>query len=316
MKRTFFGPNPDPPESLWQSSDMTQQALMEKGIGFNCLNYNAQPEGAREYHYLRNKTFLDAQCTDGIRTELMFPSCWNGQDLDSTNHSTHVAYPSGVNTGTCPDGYPKRLPTLFYETIYQTNLYAGVDGEFVLANGDPTGYGYHGDFMCAWDAGVLQSAIDNPHCNMPVQTTGNQEDCPVFKLQHIDDGTICKMETPEALRDERIDMVQQLPGNVQIQAGPGFATMPGQRASPPFANTTATSTPAAPTPGPSASISTSLPVTTQSPCNQQTITTTYMSEGVLVNMVLIEEIVFVTISANSTPTSDVHRKRHMHKHGH
>lgn len=318
LKRTFYGPNPDPPMSLWNDSDKTQQALMEKSLGFNCLNYNAPAEGSREYHYLRNKTFLDAQCADGIRAELMFPSCWNGKDLDSDNHTTHVAYPNEVQNGLCPDGFPVRLPSLFYETIYQTNLFADVDGHFAFSNGDPTGYGYHGDFMAAWEDGVLQQAIDNPACNTPAP--GNQNDCPVFNLQPVDNGVQCSMETPEILQNEKINFIQQLPGNVQVQSGPAPATVgpvPGATAPPAppaaTANHTAFSSPAIPAPGSTASTS----VTTATPCtpnSQRTMTTSYTSNGVAVNMVLVEEFLTVTVTGGATPGAHTHARREHHEH--
>ncbi len=305
---------------------MTQEALMEKALGFNCLNYHAPPEGAREYHYLRNKTFLDAQCTEGIRAEVMFPSCWNGKDLDSDNHASHVAYPNGVSTGECPEGFPVRLPTLFYEIIYQTNAFAGLDGQFAFANGDPTGYGYHGDFLCAWDDGVLQQAIDDPQCNMPLNESGNQDDCPVFNLQEVDAGTQCKMEIPEALQNEKINLIDHLPGNVQIQAGPGSATIasvpgatPQTAQSSSTADTTSVPSPAVPTPGPTALTSPPSTITTEIPStsnSQRTITSTYTSSNVIVNLVLVEEVVTVTVPDDASSTTDVHHKRHMHKHSH
>lgn len=79
------------------------------------------------------------QGLDGIRLELMFPSCWNGQDVDSPDHKSHVAFPDLVMTGTCPEGYPVKLPSLFYETIWNTYQYNGVDGQFLISTGDPTG---------------------------------------------------------------------------------------------------------------------------------------------------------------------------------
>jgi hypothetical protein len=30
--------------------------------------------------------------------EIMFPSCWDGKNLDSANHQSHVAWPIGVRT--------------------------------------------------------------------------------------------------------------------------------------------------------------------------------------------------------------------------
>ena len=163
-KRTNIGPIPDPGMSTWGPKDITQEALMEKSIGFNCLNYGAAAEPSLQYHYLRDKTYLDNYCTEGIRAEIQFPSCWNGKDLDSANHTSHVAYPSQLRNGPCPPGFDIRLPTLFYETIYQTNAFKGIAGGFVFSNGDPTGYGYHADFICGWEDGVLQAVIDNDKC--------------------------------------------------------------------------------------------------------------------------------------------------------
>jgi len=138
--RNFSYPVPDPPKSSWAGTDLgTQSALAQHALGFNCLNYGAAPEGSLYRHFLPEKSFLDSQCTDGIRLELMFPSCWNGKDLDSPNHRDHVAFPDQVMTGVCPEGFPVKIPSLFYETIWNTYAFNGVDGQFVLSNGDPTG---------------------------------------------------------------------------------------------------------------------------------------------------------------------------------
>ncbi len=326
-KRAFYGPIPDPPTSFWTDSDLTQQSLMEKALGFNCLHYDYPPnEGALEYHYLRNKTFIDATCTDGVRAEVMFPSCWNGRDLDSENHTTHVAYPSSVKYGVCPPDYPVRLPVLFYETIYQTNLFNGSDGQFVFSNGDPTGFGYHGDFIAAWDDDILQEAINSTVCTNP-NSSGLQEDCPVFQLQSEYNATQCKLETPAAIKNEHINFVPILPGNIQIQAGPASATMAGMPAlvsssagSSPMANHTVSATPPVPTPGPTAATSAifsnvTSAITKPASNVQTTITSTYMSDNVEVHMVLVEEVVTVTVSDTLNLTGDL-RKRHWHKRGH
>jgi len=45
----------------------------------------------------------------------------------------------------------------FFEFFFETRTYA--DQKFAFANGDPTGYGYHGDFVMGWtDRGLLQTA--------------------------------------------------------------------------------------------------------------------------------------------------------------
>ncbi|KAI5924067.1 hypothetical protein F4810DRAFT_143444 [Camillea tinctor] len=221
---------PDPPSASWASlGQTTQDALGQRAIGFNCLNYLTDAEGSLYRHYLPEKTFLDQKCINGTRIELSFPSCWNGE-LDSDDHKSHVAYPDMVTDGNCPDSHPQRLPGLFYETIWATNdeQFAGRTGEFVLANGDPTGFGYHGDFINGWDEDFLQNAVDE--CT---NLSGRVEDCSVFTnngpLQTLDEMTSCKFDMPSSLLDENCAALNlaSLPGNVQIQYGPQEATAGG-----------------------------------------------------------------------------------------
>lgn len=138
-QRNFTWPVPDPPKSDWSGAETSQFALGQKALGFNCLDYNKTPEPSLYRHFMPDKSYLDANCPDGIRLELMFPSCWNGNDTDSENHKSHMAYPSLVMDGVCPDGFETRTPSLFYETIWNTAAFDGEDGQFLLANGDPTG---------------------------------------------------------------------------------------------------------------------------------------------------------------------------------
>lgn len=223
-QRNFTLPVPDPPKSSWYSDpDQSSQAgLRQKAIGFNCLNYAKAPEGSLYRHFLPDKAYLDANCADGVRFELMFPSCWNGKDITSKDHKSHVAYPDLVMTGTCPPGFETRLVSLFYEIIYQTNQFAGQDGQFIISNGDPTGYGYHGDFMMGWDEGFLQQAVDT--CT---NLSGMIQDCPLFTIQDSLAYSSCKFATPDVVKADITDgPVASLPGNVKIQAGPAYA-VPG-----------------------------------------------------------------------------------------
>jgi hypothetical protein len=83
----------DPPPSQWKALGQdTQEILAQRAIGFSCLNQNM--ESALTRHYLPDKAYLDANCSWGLRTEVAFPQCWNGKDLDSKNHADHVAFPA------------------------------------------------------------------------------------------------------------------------------------------------------------------------------------------------------------------------------
>ncbi|KAJ5926718.1 hypothetical protein N7516_008491 [Penicillium verrucosum] len=225
--RNFTWPVPDPPKSEWKGDQASQAALRQKALGFNCLNYQTTAEDSLHRHFLPNKTYLDEHCTDGVRFELMFPSCWNGKDSDSDDHKSHVAYPSLVMDGTCPEGFETRLVSLFYETIWDTYAFKGVDGYFALANGDPTGYGYHGDFMQAWDSGVLQEAIET--CT---SETGVIDECKIFDIQSENEQRQCQFPIPSEIEDENCEMHDDgLPGGMPIEWGPERASMKAHAAS-------------------------------------------------------------------------------------
>ncbi|KAK2767931.1 hypothetical protein FQN53_006411 [Emmonsiellopsis sp. PD_33] len=218
-QRNFTGPFPDPPKSSWTKDETTQFALSQKAVGYNCLNYKKDPEPSIYRHTMPSKAFLDANCPDGVRMELMFPSCWNGKDLDTKDHKSHMAYPSLVNDGVCPEGFETRLVSLFYETIWDTGKYKGVAGKFVLANGDPTGPGYHADFIEAWEPGFLEQAVKT--CTNP---SGRVEDCPLFTLQSEAEQRQCKFSIPKTTYNENCELLDGgLPGGVEIFAGPGYA---------------------------------------------------------------------------------------------
>jgi hypothetical protein len=88
-------------------------------------------------------------CKNGLRLQVFFPMCWNNKTLDSPNHQSHMAYPTRFNGGDCPSTHPVRLPGVFFEAFYAVDKFPHGQGTqpFVLSNGDPTGYGFHGDFV-------------------------------------------------------------------------------------------------------------------------------------------------------------------------
>lgn len=117
-----------------------------QAVSFVCLDYNAEPKP-------ETNEFPNENCPDGLRVQVFFPSCWDGENLDSDDHKSHVAYPEAgaFNDGSCPESHPVHLVSIFYEVIWNTGTFAdqwyGDSQPFVLSNGDPTGYGFHGDFV-------------------------------------------------------------------------------------------------------------------------------------------------------------------------
>jgi hypothetical protein len=173
--------------------------LEQRAISFACLGTNTA-----ETHEMP-----DYNCPDGLRAQVFFPSCWDGVNLDSKDHKSHMAYPSLVDNGVCPHSHPKRFISLFYEVIWDTPKFVdqwyGSGHPFVFSNGDETGYGYHGDFVNGWDVATLQKAVTE--CT---NLSGVVEDCPVFEFFSDDVANGCKI-TP-SIDEQILGLLSALPG--------------------------------------------------------------------------------------------------------
>ncbi len=135
-----------------------------------------------------------------------------------------MAYPDGIDNGLCPSTHPNHLVSLFYEVYFNVAPFNALNdgGRFVLANGDPTGYGLHGDFINGWDRNVLERAVAT--CTAD---SGVIEDCPVFqnegRFYADDDMNACSATNPLP-GDVTPDATQFLPGCVAVTEGPAPAT--------------------------------------------------------------------------------------------
>lgn len=182
--------------------------LEQRAMGFACIGTNTAttPEMPK------------INCPGGFQMRVTFPSCWNGQDLDSPNHKSHMSYPSGVDLGYCPPTHPKRFITVFAEITYDTDafrdMWYGSDQPFVLSNGDPTGYGLHGDFVNGWESDVLQTAITECTDN-----SGNIEYCTAFTLIPDTDMNRCR-KLPHIREQVLEGVLPALPGCNSVFAGP------------------------------------------------------------------------------------------------
>ncbi|RXW18758.1 hypothetical protein EST38_g7097 [Candolleomyces aberdarensis] len=188
---------------------------------------NAVPGYAGDTFHLPNKI-----CEHGIRSNIYFPQCWDGVNLDSPDHSSHVAFPGDTSStglhifGTdCPATHPVRLPLLFIEIIWDTRQFNDPeiwpkDGTqpFVFSMGDPTGFGQHADYLFGWEGDSLQRAMD-------VCTGGDGVpwNCPVLTTQDMETMNNCRQanKIDEVVEDQYIE---RLPGCNPLQDGPAPAT--------------------------------------------------------------------------------------------
>jgi Domain of unknown function (DUF1996) len=56
-------------------------------------------------------------------------SCWDGKNLDSPDHASHVKYSRATGktpndpSGGCPASHPVRIPQLMLETVWDTRQF-------------------------------------------------------------------------------------------------------------------------------------------------------------------------------------------------
>jgi hypothetical protein len=92
-----------------------------------------------------------AQRGSFLRLHVRFPSCWDGSQLDSADHKSHLAY---AVRGRCPSTHPVAVPEITQIYRYPTR---GGEG-FTLASGGQ--YSAHADFVNAWNQGALRRLVD------------------------------------------------------------------------------------------------------------------------------------------------------------
>ena len=97
----------------------------------------------------------DAYAT-GLRYDVYFPDCWDTKSLTDFKSGRQFSSTAGTTDGeqNCPTGW-KHFPAMHMEVYWDINSFAksgdwnpATDAwPFELAQGDPTGYGIHGDFV-------------------------------------------------------------------------------------------------------------------------------------------------------------------------
>ena len=102
-----------------------------------------------------------AQCSSGVLVaRLRSRSCWDGVNLDSPDHKSHMAYPVGTTAsgsgGTCPETHPVPLPRL--DSYFRLKVGAAPIGEVSLSSGG--WWTIHQDFFNAWTPSGMASFMD------------------------------------------------------------------------------------------------------------------------------------------------------------
>lgn len=123
-------------------------------------------------------------CSKGNRIvmAITFPRCWDGKNLDSPDHKSHVGYDESYNKATgfreCAATHPVELPGISMNVSFR------VTSDFGTANwrlasdnykkdGYNSGYSIHADYVVGWQPGISKQIRDTCYGRTENTTTHN-----------------------------------------------------------------------------------------------------------------------------------------------
>jgi hypothetical protein len=166
-----------------------------------------------------------------------FPTCWDGVNLDSSNHRSHMAYaviPTAAGWNKCDDAHPYMIPSIELQLYWEVdaNFAAGkwhlASDEMVSGAATDPGMTFHTDYMMAWSPTVLNQIMST--CWLTWDSCGSGD---------LGNGTaINGADTPRAGK-HRFDLPMYQAGlsrrarNVKIKRTGGVSSSAWERASSP-----------------------------------------------------------------------------------
>jgi hypothetical protein len=128
---------------------------------YNPVSFSCVQSGAR------GQTIQNCSPGDVLVMTIVFPQCWDGVNLDSADHKSHMAYGRwgpvpGQNGAGCPTSHPVPLPEITQNFRFQVPASGTTTWRLSSDTYDgPAGLSAHADWMNGWHAPTFQRVIDN-----------------------------------------------------------------------------------------------------------------------------------------------------------
>jgi len=121
----------------------------------------------------------DCPQDDLLEVRVVFPQCWDGQNLSAPDHRSHMAYPSKAEppeagTGACPASHPVAIPEISYNFAIYVTADTGSPSSWRFSSDGPDvtapGVSVHADWMNGWDRKTMDKIVEN--CLRPARECG------------------------------------------------------------------------------------------------------------------------------------------------
>ncbi|KAK9788169.1 hypothetical protein SCARD494_09921 [Seiridium cardinale] len=169
-----------------------EEFLLFRQLTYTCMDSDATcaPEALN---------FPTRPCPAGIMVSARFPTCWDGVNLDSPDHMTHMAYPESALRG-----------RLWDTSKFNNKADWTEDGSqpFMSSFGEATGYANHADYMFGWKGDALKDILD----------TACVVNCAGAKAQSTSVMSQCKQK--DVVGEDIDGWLTILPGGHEIQYSP------------------------------------------------------------------------------------------------
>ncbi|KAM0817214.1 hypothetical protein AB5N19_03017 [Seiridium cardinale] len=146
-----------------------------------------------------NLNFPTRPCPVGIMVSARFPTCWDGVNLDSRDHMTHMAYPESALRGRLWDISKFNNKADWPEDDSQPSVWSF---------GEATGYANHADYVFGWKDDALKKILD----------TACVVNCAGAKAQSTSVMNQCKQK--DVVGEDIDGWLTTLPGGHGIQYSP------------------------------------------------------------------------------------------------
>jgi hypothetical protein len=154
-----------PTDAIWYYkgfSTLIQSNPIPQGLRIIAGDRKVAESGSSLYHYACETPTFESynsgssipfcQPGDVVRATIRFPACWDGVNVDSADHASHMHYHWKEQ---CPPSHPVALPEITLNIAWRVEVQHGPSDQWRLSSDAypsdiPGGYSMHADWFNGW----------------------------------------------------------------------------------------------------------------------------------------------------------------------